>query len=116
MAKTAIPTSAVVVTGDGLTLNQAVSGSTNVAAPPPGTVTLSNGFTAITVPSGFTINGVMIVPPSGSTVTKTLKGITGDTGVGPSTWTSGVAMLPVSSSSVFGIAANAAEVCQLVWY
>jgi hypothetical protein len=114
MAKTAIPTSAVVVTGDGLTLNQAVSGSTNVAAAPPGTVTLANGFTAITVPSGFTINGVMIVPPSGSVVTKTLKGVTGDTGI--VLQTSAPSMIPVQSSSSIGITANAAEVCQLVWY
>lgn len=41
---------------------------------------LASGFNSVPVPTGA--KAVTIIPPSGNTVTLTLKGITGDTGVG----------------------------------
>ena len=41
---------------------------------------LANGFNEIDVPTGA--KAVTIIPPSGNTVTLTLKGVTGDTGIG----------------------------------
>jgi hypothetical protein len=44
---------------------------------------LTTGANTITPPSGGTApNGVIIVPPAANTVALTLKGVTGDTGVG----------------------------------
>lgn len=45
---------------------------------------LTTGANIITVPepSGFLVSGVTIIPPAGNTATLTLKGVSGDTGVG----------------------------------
>lgn len=62
---------------------QTISAASNSAS--PGSVeikTLSSGANTITVPTGgSTPSAVTILPPAGNTVTITLKGVTGDTGV-----------------------------------
>lgn len=68
---------------------------------------LSNGFNTITVPSGA--RGVLIEFADGSTVTKTLKGITGDTGIllDPTGWN--VLRFGSSPPASFGITTSAAD-------
>jgi hypothetical protein len=49
-----------------------------IAAP----ITLASGANTITVPTGgTTVTAVTIVKPAGNTVSITLKGVTGDTGI-----------------------------------
>ena len=70
-------------------------------------VVLSNGFNTITVPS--TAKGAYIEFQDGSTVTKTLKGITGDTGIllNPTSWN--VLNFGSSPPASFGITTSAAD-------
>lgn len=44
--------------------------------------TLTTGNNTITLPvvTGFTVHGVVIIPPTGNTIQPTLKGVNGDTG------------------------------------
>ena len=44
-------------------------------------VSLASGANTITVPTGFTPSGVVMIPPSTNTQSLTLKGVTGDTGI-----------------------------------
>ena len=67
-------------TGD-VTLHEVASAAANASS--PGTTeakALANGANTITKPTGAV--GVTLTPPSGNTVTLTLKGVSGDTGVG----------------------------------
>jgi len=115
VAKTATATSNAVIVGDGVTINVSAGPAQNINCAPPSLLTTSNGFTAIAIPAGFVINGVIVKPPAGSTVTKTLKGITGDSA--SITWnTGGVAMLPINSAAVLGLLCNGIETVELYWY
>lgn len=73
MAKTAVYTPSVNITGDGLTYNEA-NPNTNINAPPPGSMLLSAGANTVNLPTGYTVNGVKIVPPVGNTVTLAYEG------------------------------------------
>lgn len=115
MAKVANAIASVNLVGDGTTLSTAAGPVANINAAPPSLLTTSAGFTAITIPTGFNIQGVMIVPPAGSIITKTLKGITGDSAsivLSPT----GVTMIPITSLAVLGLLCNGIEVIQLNWY
>lgn len=83
MSVTATRTTTIVYSGD-VTGTETISAASNAAS--PGSVevkTLSSGANTITVPTGGTTpTAVTIVPPTGNTQTITLKGVTGDTGVG----------------------------------
>jgi hypothetical protein len=70
----------IIVTGDGMNETYQLPIITNPAAPGGGPLAyaLLGAFNVIPIPPGAT--GVIIVPSSSSAVTKTLKGITGDTG------------------------------------
>lgn len=68
-----------------VTGTQTLEAATNAASPASITVqALASGANTITVPSstGVTVTACTIVPPTGNTTTLTLKGVTGDTGVG----------------------------------
>jgi hypothetical protein len=82
MSVSASRSQTITYTGD-VTGTETVSAATNAAS--PGSVelkTLTSGANTITVPTGgSTPSAVTILPPTGNTVTLTLKGITGDTGV-----------------------------------
>ncbi len=68
----------------------------------PGSVVtqaLASGANTITLPTGTT--GVTIIPDSNNTVALTLKGVTGDTGVG----------LALTSPSSFGVGAAVTTFC-----
>jgi hypothetical protein len=113
MAKTSQVTVSIVETGDGTTLNKAFTDAQNLNTAPPGSLTTANGFTAIPIPPGFTIQSLTINPPAGSTVTKTLKGVTGDTGI--VLQTASATKLPIGGGAVLGLACNGIEVVELVW-
>jgi hypothetical protein len=82
MAVSAERSSTIIFTGD-VTGTETASAAKNISS--PGTIevkTLGSGANTITVPTGGTIpSAVTIIPPAGNTVTLTLKGVTGDTGV-----------------------------------
>ena len=113
MAKTATTTDQTIISGDEITLaTYARVQAANANAPPPTSVSLSAGNNTVTVPSGFTVNVVKVFPPSGSSNTKTYKGVTGDTGfVG----TSQVVTLPVTAGGTFVINSTGGEVVDLVY-
>ena len=73
----------------------------NTNAPPPQAYTLQAGFNALVIPSGYTVSRVQLMPPSGSTNAKTVKGVTGDTGLAG--WTAGSVTLPAVAGSTVGV-------------
>lgn len=81
MAKTATTSVSYALSGDGFNGSPPLFAETfqNTSGTPPGSANLVAGFNSIPVPA--TALGVTIVPPPGSTNGKTLKGVTGDTGV-----------------------------------
>jgi DnaJ-class molecular chaperone len=82
MAVTSNRTVTITFTGDVLG-TETPAAAANAAS--PGTIeikTLTSGANTITVPTGGTTpTAVTIIPPAGNTVTLTVKGVTGDTGV-----------------------------------
>lgn len=77
-------------------------------------VTLASGFNALTAPSGATAVTIF----TEETVSLTLKGITGDTGIAltpASNVKKGFVHLPVSSPSI-GLAASGAATIRVLWW
>lgn len=83
MSVTSNRTMTLTFTGD-VTGTETVSAAQNAASPGSVTLhTLSSGANTITAPTGgSTVVSATILPPAGNTQTLTLKGVTGDTGVG----------------------------------
>lgn len=83
MAVTSNRSQLITYTGD-VTGSETVSAAQNAASPGAVSIqTLSSGANTITVPTGgSTVTAATILPPAGNTQTLTLKGVTGDTGVG----------------------------------
>lgn len=83
MSITSTRTTTIVYTGS-VTGTETIAAATNAASPGQiQIVTLASGANTITVPTGgSTPTAVTIQPPVGNVQTITLKGITGDTGVG----------------------------------
>lgn len=83
MAVTSARSQTITYTGD-VTGTETVSAASNTASPGSVTLhTLASGANTITLPTGgSTVTSGTILPPSGNTQTLTLKGVTGDTGVG----------------------------------
>lgn len=83
MSVTATRATTIVFTGDTVG-TETVSAASNAAS--AGSIeikTMASGANTITVPTGgSTPTAVTILPPTGNTQTITLKGVTGDTGVG----------------------------------
>jgi hypothetical protein len=112
MAKASTTTISNAVVGDGQNTSQ-TSTVTTAASAPPTTAALVNGSLTIAIPAiaaGFTL-----VPPVGSIVTKTLKGIAGDTGIPLAP--AGICSIPLVPGALanFVITANAAETIQIFW-
>jgi hypothetical protein len=86
----------------------------NVSGGPPGSFVTAAAFNAIPVPATALI-GVVIVPPIGSVLVKTLKGITGDTGtvISPSKPT--IVAFPATPPTTLGITCSGIETLTLVW-
>lgn len=115
MAKTVTVTTTVTLSGDGFGgspfFNESLQ---NVSGNPPGSAILSTGFQSIAIPA--TAVGVAIVPPIGNTVTMTLKGVSGDTGLPIATGVSTRYMFPLGQST-FGITLGAGGpiTVELIW-
>ena len=71
-------------------------------------IDLISGFNSITIPTGGSSVpiGVIIRPPSGNVATLTLKGVTGDTGVG--LHATNPTFVTLVAGAAFGITAGAA--------
>ena len=79
MAKTATASVTIAVSGDGVSFKFTTPTQTNAASPfQHQPIALTTGANTITPPAGATM--ALVVPPTSSAVTKTLKGVTGDTG------------------------------------
>lgn len=117
MAKQSTVTLTISVAGDGLNTSFTPTGTplVNVAAPAGGPVgiTLASGDNTILVPPGS--KGLIIIPPSTSTVVKKLKGAAPDTGfsISPSIL-SGPIGLPTAAVSIILNAVSSEEV-QIMW-
>lgn len=84
MAITAVTTFSTVYSGGEAASGAGVTASTtntNAVATGSAFYSLTSGFNSVTVPTGFSVQGYTIFPPSGNTTSIILKGITGDTGV-----------------------------------
>jgi hypothetical protein len=116
MAKTAITYTKTIIQGDGIDTEVQPDSITNSACISGGTqqLSLTGAADTITVPSGAT--GFRLIPPAGSSVTKTLKGVSTDTG------------LPIHPAKPFGpwyfasvppanfvILSSGAELVQVLW-
>ena len=87
---------------------------TNTNAPPPTSLVTTGAFQTVAVPSGYTVSRAQIMAPAGSTNAKTLKGITGDTGL-PG-WTGGSVTIPVVAGSSFGITSTVSGEALIIAY
>ncbi len=116
MAKTSTVNIAVSIIGDGTSDSYAPIGSpmVNLTAPYGGTVpvALASGANTLTPPTGT--QGVIIVPPIGSVVTKTLKGVTGDMGIPINNTLPTVISLP-SGAGAFVVTASSTETITVLW-
>lgn len=91
--------------------------SDSAASPSTTELVLASGFNTIAIPTATTVSGVLIVFAAASTGTKTLKGVTGDTGIpllpnGPNF----IAL--ATSATSFGItttAADTANITEILW-
>ena len=78
MATTSNVTIQVSMSGD-VVAQASPAATANTSAPGElRTITLANGFSTITPPTGAT--GAVLIPPSANTTSITFKGVTGDTG------------------------------------
>jgi hypothetical protein len=115
MAKTAILSLCVQVSGDGLKTETYVppqSPASNGSAPGgvPQPYALEPGANTIDVPTGAVF--ALVVPPQTSTNAKLAKVVSGDTGF---PFTAGFALLPVSSLASFVLTSTAAESVDIAW-
>lgn len=72
----------------------------------------STGFNSISPPTNAV--GVIILPPAANTVTLTLKGVTGDTGVG--LHLTNPSCISLAGLSAFGITTNGSVTLDLFWF
>lgn len=81
MSKTSTTQITVTTTGDGVTSTDSPTAVTSTNCPSGGPLktSLTSGDNSVTFPSGAT--GLLLIPPSDSTVDIIFKGVNGDTGV-----------------------------------
>jgi hypothetical protein len=106
-----------VVFSQDLSANLSFSAAENAASPGDMDVlTLAIGFNSITVPAGgTTVRGATIIPPAGNTATITLKGVTGDTGIGLHL-TDPTSIALASGTSAIGLTVSAEIVgLRIIW-
>ena len=115
MAKLATTGLTYSLSGDGFTGTPPVYAvaRTNPAAVPPGSFTLAVGFNSIPVPAAAI--GVTIVPPLGSTTTKTLKGVTGDQGIPIDPAGQTKLDFTAGQNAAIGITSGGIETLTLLW-
>jgi len=114
MAKTSVATFKVTVsdTVSGISTTDQPPDITNTAAPSGGRapIALTASPNTITPPTGAI--GVMLVPPATSTNVKTLKGVSGDTGI---LWRPDKPILFYFSSATFVILSAGTETIDAFW-
>lgn len=117
MAAQSTRVTTITFTGD-VTAVQTVEADTNAASPASVEIqSLASGFNSITVPSstGVTVTCCTIIPPVGNTVSITLKGVTGDTGIRLHN-TSPTALAIYSDVTAIGLtAASAVQGVRFIW-
>ena len=119
MSTTAVVTNYVAFTGD---LNQEYILPTGELADSPAmtsVIALASGANTITPPDvdGFTLHGLVIVPPDGNIVELTLKGVSGDTGIALSS--SRVTILSFGATppaTLVLTAGSAVDGFRLIWF
>jgi hypothetical protein len=87
---------------------------TNVSGGPPGSFVTAAAFNSVPVPATATL-GVIIVPPIASVLVKTLKGITGDTGVIIAPAKPTLIAWPAAPPATLGITSSGIETLTFVW-
>ena len=119
MSVTAVSTMSISYSGDEAAVGAGTEPTqiTNSDAPSAGAylVNLSSGFNQITIPTGHTVYGVDIYPPSGNTTTLTLKGLTGDTGI-PLSLTRPNRITFASGATTFGLTTGGAMAVRLAYF
>lgn len=111
MAITATTTITVNVSGD-IVGTFTVPSDSNVTSPGRrDTIALAAGNNAIVGPAGTT--KAIIIPPTGSAITKVLKGVAGDTGI--SIANVAPTLISLSGAAVFVINASNIETIQVLW-
>lgn len=118
MAKTITLSATATVSGDGQSgtvvlppsfpaVNSGGSSGGEVA------LVLATGANTVAIPSGH--QGVWVIPPAGSVITKTLKGVTGDTGVPIHPTLGMVLFFPLGTANFVITAGGAGETVQILW-
>lgn len=90
---------------------------TNTSAAPTGGLALQAGNVTVQAPAaatGCVVNGIALKAPANSTNVKTIKGIAGDTGVGP--WTAGPVVIPCAAGATFVIVSTSPELIEGAWF
>lgn len=115
MAKTVTTVCTQTIAGDNFTGQGPLFSESlaNAAAVPPGSFTLAAGFNSIAVPAAAL--GVVIVPPPGSANTKTLKGVTGDTGIPIDPAHTTTLTFTAAQNAAIGITSGGVEILTLLW-
>jgi len=86
----------------------------NTNAPPPGAATLQGGANnVILIPNGFTVTSAYLRPPVTSTNSKTVKGVSSDTGL-PG-WTNQPIVVPVTANGQIVIFSTSLETIEINW-
>jgi hypothetical protein len=116
MAKTNTTTISIGIQGDGFagSTNGTYSNSqSNGAGLAPTSVVTSAGSVTVTIPA--TALGYTIVPPPGSAVTKTIKGVAGDTGLNMAPALPMSVPLTAALQASFVITASGIETVLVFW-
>ena len=107
MSKTASLVVQINITGDGLIYTRSQGAIPNTNTPPPVEILVANGNNTVAFPTTGTFTAIAIYPPANSMVSKYIKGIGGDTGIGP--FTSLPVVVPASPGGSMVINANGSE-------
>ena len=113
MAKTAALSIGVNAVGDGAVLNLGIALASNVASPVQRqSVALAAGANTLTPPTGALY--CLIVPSAASVITKTIKGVTGDTGL-PIAMATATLLSLVVTPAAFVLTAGGIETIEVYW-
>lgn len=86
--------------------------SDSAASPSTTEVVLASGFNTISIPTTTTVSAALVIFAAASTGTKTLKGVTGDTGI--ALLPNGVNVINLATSATsFGITTSAADTANI---
>lgn len=114
MSKSATLTISYGLSGDGIGAMPVAATVTNAASVTPTRIALSAGDNTLTAPSGVTVNGVLLLPPSTSTNAKTVKAASGDTNTGY--WTNQPIVYPVTAGNPVHINSTGSEAVDVYFF